>query len=71
MSALRDSFKRRFNHYALTEYVTGHDGLWHVTNRDGTTICVMGRAQPPVYDDSDEVFATCVKCLVRLWRRTA
>lgn len=67
MHPLRGSFQR----YDLTEYVTGHDGLWHATKRDGTTICSMGRAQSPVYDVSDEAFATCVECLARLWRRTA
>lgn len=71
MSALRDSFKRRFEHYALTEYVTGHDGLWHVTRPNGTIICSMGRAPSPIYVSDGKVFATCVECLVRLWRRTA
>jgi hypothetical protein len=57
--------------YARTEYVTGHDGMWHATKRDGTCLCSMGRARPPTYDDSDEAYAQCLECLVRLWRRTA
>lgn len=57
--------------YDLTEYVMGHDGMWHATKFDGTCVCGMGRASPLEYNDTDEIFAQCLPCLVRLWRRTA
>jgi hypothetical protein len=57
--------------YDLTEYVFGHDGMWHVTRHDGTCVCGMGRASPLQYRDDDEAFTQCLDCLVRLWRRTA
>lgn len=47
-------------------YVSGHDTLIHACQRDGTTLCGMGRAQPPVYFEA--VVVTCLRCHLLPWR---
>lgn len=47
-------------------YVNGHDDLIHRVNREGLTVCGMGRKKSPLYVEHGPT--TCFRCLVdRPW----